>query len=956
MNTNIELLFKKNIEELEIALKENAKKFDSISLLNLAEKLVEENIVISKDVWHKYLGLTRNTFFLTSLNSRGERYRWAETAFKSIRLSNYSLLDMLNQRIESHPDKTLFSVFEGSIKNDYSYKLVKEKIRRIAASFYHFTDIPKAAIYMDNSIEGAFCDIACLSYDIFVSPLHIHFGQENLEHIFNLINFNIVITDSIQRVELLKKVREKLSHSFKIIFTGNYLPNEEEKDSIINFHDFISQIKNKEAEEILSQRNKFKHDEISTVMFTSGSTGAPKGLAFTNYNLITKRFARGAALPEVGKNEVLLSYLPLFHTFGRYFEMMGMIYWGGTYVFAGKNDIDSLITLMNKVNPTGFVSIPLRWKQIYEHALSSVENVIDKSIKKEALRKLVGKNLRWGISAAGYLEPKVFKFFNSHSVALVSGFGMTEATGGISMTPPDHYVKDSVGIPLPGIKYKFSEVGELKISGVYVARYFDDINKHVENEYWINTGDLFTEDQNGYLYIVDRVKDIYKNIRGQTIAPAFIEKKFENIPGLKRAFLVGDMKPYNSLLIVPDFNEPFIKQAESQNKLKSYFGTLISTVNESLNPYERIVKYVIIDRNFEEQKGELTTKGTFKRKVIEANFSKIIDSLYTKSSLKFELNDIKISVPFWAIKDLGITENDLLCKKNHLINRVNNSQLLIKKIKQSNHIKIGDFEYVLNKHEIDFSIFILQPILWLGNKKLIEFFICKEEWDYDFAGISSQVFIQHHKNIIPLNLELKNTGKFDERIKKLNSDIIQTLYGNEKEILEALDELEVLLLKCEHKIINLLSRRIEALATHPKFSVRSKAYKILLFSKPDIDYNKYLPAFINSGLPFLNKTVIENIFKDNIEHFNLEAFRQRLEAYRKGLKWPANEQTRQQFMRIIDLLINYVHKNPSSYSEVRLELVSWILHKKDNALSSYASEIFNKLVKMVGGKISIKPI
>ena len=185
----------------------------------------------------------------------------------------------------------------------------------------------------------------------------------------------------------------------------------------------------------------------------------------------------------------------------------------------------------------------------------------------------------------------------------------------------------------------------------------------------------------------------------------------------------------------------------------------------------------------------------------------------------------------------------------------------------------------------------------------------------------------------------------DEKVKNLNSIIINALYGNEKQILEALEEINVLLLKCEHKIINLLSRRLEALATHPKFSVRSKAYKILLFNKPDIDYNKYLPAFINSGLPFLNKKVIENIFSENVESFNLDAFRQRLDAYRKGLSWPANEQTREQFKRILDLLVNYVHSNTAAYPEVRVELVSWILLKQDNAISNYAYEIFNQLAK-----------
>src|SRR5690606_13619790 len=133
-------------------------------------------------------------------------------------------------------------------------------------------------------------------------------------------------------------------------------------------------------------------------------------------------------------------------------------------------------------------------------------------------------------------------------VELCSGFGMTEATGGISMTIPGKYVKDSVGIPLPGIKIRFSENGELEFSGHYAAKYLDG----QENE-WIKTGDLFIQDKNGNLFIVDRLKDIYKNMKGQTIAPAFIEKKFENIPGLKRAFLVGDGKPYNTLLITPEY-------------------------------------------------------------------------------------------------------------------------------------------------------------------------------------------------------------------------------------------------------------------------------------------------------------------------------------------------------------------------------------------------------------------
>jgi long-chain acyl-CoA synthetase len=947
MKKNIENEFAYKLDELNNALINNTEKFNSCELLITAESLLKDNPgFISKKIWYKYLNLTRSPFFLINLNSREERYRWSETSFKVIRICDYSLLEMLNQKACELSEKPLFTTFEGNVRNNYSYKLVKDRIAKIASSIINYAgQKPSVALYLDNCIEGALSDIACLSYDIFVSPLNIHFNLENLNYIFNLLKFNIVITDTPQRIELLKTLRQKINYNFAILSVYRSGEHLEPDNDIYNFESFISGVDRDEVKGILANRDRFDLDDISTIMFTSGSTGVPKGVAFNNFNLLTKRFARGAVFPQVGRDEVLLSYLPLFHTFGRYFEMMGMIYWGGNYVFAGKSDADSLIQLMQKVKPTGFVSIPLRWKQIYEKVAELKENSIEKVERQNLLTGLTGGNLRWGISAAGYLEPKVFKFFNSNSVDLCSGFGMTEGTGGISMTPPGEYIKDSVGIPLPGIKLRFSEEGELQISGPYVAKYLEDLNKQDSDEYWMNTGDLFTRDQNGFLFIIDRIKDIYKNSKGQTIAPAFIEKKFENIPGLKRAFLVGDRKPYNSLLIVPDFQEPFIQKAESQHKLKSYFGTLVSEVNRTLSPFERIVKFIIIDRNFDEHKGELTSKGTFKRKVIESNFKNIIDKLYAKSSIEFNCFDKKILLPIWALKDIGITENDISCSPNYIKNKENGTKLTIKKTGHPNRIRIGNFEYVVKKNEVDLGVFILQPILWLGNKELIEFFICKEEWEADFQGISSQIFVHYQEQKNLSSGRLKNTGRFTPKINEINFLIIRLLYGSEGEISNSLNEIEKLLARGEHKTSNLVNRRLEALATHPKFSVRSRAYKILLFTKPDIDYNRYLPAFIDSGLPFLNKKAIENIFQDNIEGFNLNAFRKRLIAYRKGLSWPASQNTRDQFKRIFELLIYFVHKNPLSYSSVREELIIWILHKEDPVLSQYVIELFRKLAR-----------
>ncbi len=899
---------------------------------------------IEKSVWYRFLNETRRSSFLKGLNDPGKRYEWAETVFKIIRLSGYTLLEMFKQRAAESPDKPLFSVYKGGGRNDYSYKRIQTRIKKIASAFFYVSNFsPNVAVFSDNSLDAACSDLACLFYDIKVSPLHPHFPLETLEYIFGKLRFNIVVTDSQQRLDLLNDLKNKSGFQFTVFYTGD--PNHRiENEDVIQLEQILSLVSFKDIPAILERRDRLALDDIATVMFTSGSTGLPKMVAFSNYNLVTKRFARGAVLPDVGNEEVLLCYLPLFHTFGRFLDMLGTIYWNGTYVFALKSDAGSLISMMKEVNPTGFISVPFRWKQIYETYKESEAEAAEHGKDTVSFNDFLGGKLRWGLSAAGYLEPKIFRYFINHKINLCSGFGMTEATGGISMTPPGEFIKDSVGIPLPGIEVNFSEEGELLIKGPYVAGYLEDNTGRDNSDYWFPTGDLFKHDDDGHLYIIDRVKDIYKNIKGQTIAPSFIEKKFEDIPGLKKAFLVGDMKPYNTLLIVPDFSDPFVVKASTQSKLKAYFGSLISTVNRTLNPYERILRFKIIGRDFELGRGELTAKGTFKRKIIEEHFKEEIRLLYSSSVIEKKVNGVGVLIPLWILKDLGITEGDLSSDRYGLRNKAAGSRLHLGRSKDGQRIIIGDFEYTSKSGTVDLGVFVRQPILWMGNRSLVNFAMCRDNWESLFPEISSQVFLtKRGRKTTHSGITLKTTGHLDGRTRELNDVITKALFADEKDSLIALKQLGIMLGHAEHKITNLLSRRMEALATHPSFEVRSAAYRSLLLNQPIINYNRYFPAFIKSGLPFLNKKVIENIFKDNVRGFNLDAFRKRLEAYRTGLNWPVAEKYRLQFKHILELLVNFVHNNPSSYPVVRAELINWILHRSDARLSAYAKNLFGGL-------------
>lgn len=929
-------------------------------LLELAEAALDSGhaLTVPPEIWHEYLYLTSRPRFLLSLPSAAHRERWAETTFSLVKIADYGLLDLFNQRLRIHPDRPLFQETDESGSRLWSYEAMARRIQTMAAAFYAVQPKgPRVAIFANNSLDTACCDLACLCYDIFVSPLIVHFDSATLAWIFDRLGINIVVTDSGEYRERLLPARKASSQPFHVFLLGT--------DGAVEHHESLfaetcAALGPEDSARILEKRPRRPIEADATVMFTSGSTGKPKGIVFSEYNLITKRFARGAAVPGIGDNDVLLCYLPLYHTFGRYLELLGSVYWGATYAFAGNPSAETLLARMQQVQPSVMIGVPFRWSQIRDYCLEKMGQAATLGEHEALFRRTVGERLQWGLSAAGYLEPKVFQFFNRHGVNLCSGFGMTEATGGITMTPPGGYVDNSVGIPLPGVKTRFGDQGELQVAGPYVARYLDDpcVEQPQPNEcgeYWLATGDLFVVKPNGHYEIVDRIKDIYKNNKGQTIAPRRIEQRFEGVPGIKRTFLVGDGRGFNVLLIVPDPRDPVLEASPSEENTREYFHQIVSAVNQNVAPFERVLNFAVLDRDFSLEKGELTAKGSFRRKIIQEHFAQVIDELYRKIEIELEVNSYRVRIPRWLYRDLGILEDDIVVRDGALCNRRLDHRLSIGPVEYSENVLIGDLEYQLSGQEIDLGLFCRQPRLWVSNPALTRFCPCREGWDLPLKGVTAHVFLPWERAQTPDTAESDLHLVVDTRLKQIHQLGMQALFGRGETCREAVERLAGILSQSDHRHSGVIKRRLEALARHADIEVRSFAYRALLLDEPAADYSEGFPAFIHSGLPFLTQDAIQSIAKANLEPRRLGSLRQRLHTYRQQISWPAGPLAREQFSNLLRLLLNFAQYHPESYSAIREELACWALHRQDPEIARIAEQYLEELAGWCKGRFAGQP-
>ncbi len=605
---------------------------DVEELFAIAHQLLEEKT--ERKTVHAFLNLGHLPAVNSSIAENNRIDDWLSLLIELIDKSKYSFGHLFYNRSRKYKHKHLFHEIQKGKVVSHSYEDIWEELLKTAGALTHIEKSnPKQiriGILTHNCLRGAIVDLTCLSFHFPVVPIPANATNNDIHFIIKHSGITHLFIDN----ELKAELNSILLSTSKVLDIINLNNNE--------WNAFIDQGQNTDPLNVLKRIGRVQMDDVATIMYTSGTTGEPKGITFTQKNMVVKRFARALALTKLGPSDSFLCYLPLYHTFGRFLELQGSIFWGASYAFAENTSFKTLRKNFLVIKPSVFISVPKRWTQLYEiiHSLAA-DHLEEDRIVRKAIKKVTGGNLKWGLSAAGYLDPDVFQFFQNNDIQLLSGYGMTEATGGITLTFPDEYVVDSVGQKLPGIELRISDEGELLLKGPYIsAFYYADPLTPSTDDGWFHTGDIGHIDEDGFLFITDRKKNILVTSGGKNVAPQNIENLLKTSSYVSQAMVYGDKKPYLTALITMDEDEitkfardhkllyQDLADLSKKEEVHELFRQEVHIKNEKLASYETIKKFFVLEEDFDQDKDELTPTMKVSRKVVTERYKDILENFY----------------------------------------------------------------------------------------------------------------------------------------------------------------------------------------------------------------------------------------------------------------------------------------------------------------------------------------
>jgi long-chain acyl-CoA synthetase len=579
-----------------------------------------------------------------------------------------NLTDLVADRAASEPDRITMSRPLGDGWQPLTARQVEEEIRATAkglvAAGIQIGD--RVAIMARTRFEWTILDFAIWYAGGCTVPIYETSSAEQVDWILNDSGSVALVVETPTHKELVTPV---LPHHTKQVW--------------VMTDDVLSILRNSGSnisdEEIERRRNSLLPSHLATLIYTSGTTGRPKGVQLTHSNFLSEcgNVVEGASDLFLKPGGSTLLFLPVAHVFGRMVQI-GAIR-AGLHLAHCSDPVGRLQPDLASFKPTFVLAVPRIFEKIYNGAearaeaagkgkifrkaadvaiayseamdkrgfnpLLALQHALFDKLVYSKIRLAMGGSVDAAISGGAPLGARLGHFYRGAGITVLEGYGLTETTAGTTLNLTQHLRVGSVGRPIPGNSVKIANDGEVLISGPIVMRGYwqnEEANKETFDGEWFKTGDLGRLDDEGYLYITGRKKELIVTAGGKNVAPAVLEDRLRAHPLVSQCMVVGDNQPFIASLITVDQDMlkgwiaangkagATIETLVNDPDLIAVIQTAVDDANKAVSKAESIRKFTILPKDFTIAGGQLTAKLSLKRHVIAQQYAAEITALFTK--------------------------------------------------------------------------------------------------------------------------------------------------------------------------------------------------------------------------------------------------------------------------------------------------------------------------------------
>jgi long-chain acyl-CoA synthetase len=570
---------------------------------------------------------------------------------------------------ESYPDRIAIRHREDGEWRELPFTAVGELVDDLALGLIGLGVEPgdRICVLANTRPEWTFASLAISRAGGVVVPIYPTNSPDECEWVAGNSEARMVICEDARQADKIRQVRDRLPRIEQLI-----LIERAGGDDVVSLDDLRGEGRGADRSELERRADDVSPDDPYTIIYTSGTTGPPKGVVLTHGNCASV----GVMVQELGfvtEDDLSYLYLPLAHAFALTVQLASFDVGTGIAYFGG--DPRRIVTELQEVKPTYFPSVPRIFEKTYTQATAAAgdkdqlrqavelgvrvrqmeqrgeevpERVRAAFDKADAalyrnVRELFGGRVRQAVSGAAPISREILEFFYACGVPVLEGWGMTETTGVGCVNTLDHLRFGTVGQPMPGVELRIADDGEVLIKGPNVFREYwhnpEATSETLTDDGWLLTGDLGTLDEDGFLSITGRKKDIIITAGGKNLAPANLENDLKQSRWISHAVMYGDRRPYPVALITLDPDEivPWARERGLPEDLPSLVGRdevreLIQSdldhANAKYAKVEQVKKFALLDRDLSQEAGELTPTLKLKRNVVNDRYAELFDEMY----------------------------------------------------------------------------------------------------------------------------------------------------------------------------------------------------------------------------------------------------------------------------------------------------------------------------------------